>query len=102
MIFMVVTQPQNLIGREASGIDVEASYRFPMSSLVGALSGDMVIRAMASRVLKLDTEDTDGNVYDGAGVVGSWGGSIPPFPGPDARGAARLPVDQVQGRYGLS
>jgi iron complex outermembrane receptor protein len=89
MIFMVVTQPQNLIGQEASGIDVEASYRFPMSSLVGALSGDMVIRAMASRVLKLDTEDTDGNVYDGAGVVGNWGGSIPPFQGltsPELRG----------------
>ncbi len=32
----------------------------------------MVIRAMATRVLKLDTEDTDGNVFDGAGVVGGW------------------------------
>ncbi len=81
MIFMVITQPQNLIGQEASGIDVEASYRFPMSGLVGALSGDMVIRAMATRVLKLDTEDVDGHVFDGAGVVGSWGGSIPPFQG---------------------
>ncbi|MDY6946941.1 MAG: TonB-dependent receptor [Pseudomonadota bacterium] len=89
MIFMVVTQPQNLIGQEASGIDVEASYRFPMAGLVGALNGDMVIRAMASRVLKLDTEDTDGNVYDGAGVVGNWGGNIPPFQGltsPELRG----------------
>ncbi len=37
MIFMVVTQPQNLIGQEASGIDIEASYRFPMSGLVGCL-----------------------------------------------------------------
>ncbi|WP_129643195.1 TonB-dependent receptor domain-containing protein [Peristeroidobacter agariperforans] len=89
MIFMVITQPQNLIGQQASGIDVEASYRFPMSGLVGALSGDMVIRAMATRVLKLDTEDLDGNVYDGAGVVGNWGGSIPPFQGltsPELRG----------------
>jgi outer membrane receptor protein involved in Fe transport len=89
MIFMVVTQPQNLIGQKASGVDVEASYRFPMSGLVGALSGDMVIRAMASRALELETEDTDGNVYDGAGVVGSWGGSIPPFQGlttPELRG----------------
>jgi outer membrane receptor protein involved in Fe transport len=87
-LFMVVTQPQNLIGQEASGIDVEASYRFPMSGLVSALSGDMVIRAMASRVLKLETEDTDGNVYDGKGVVGSWGG-ISPYQGltsPDLRG----------------
>lgn len=82
-LFMVVTQPQNLIGQQASGIDVEASYRFPMSSLVGALNGDMVIRAMASRVLKLETQDTDGTVYDGAGVVGSWGG-ISPFAGLNA------------------
>lgn len=89
MIFMVITQPQNLIGQEASGIDVEASYRFPMSSLVSALGGEFVIRAMASRVLKLDTEDVDGHVFDGAGVVGNWGGSIPPFQGltsPELRG----------------
>ena len=89
MVYMVITQPQNLIGQQASGIDIEASYRFPMSSMVAALNGDMVIRAMASRVLTLDTEDVDGNVYDGAGVVGNWGGSIPPYQGltsPELRG----------------
>jgi iron complex outermembrane receptor protein len=88
-IFMVITQPQNLIGQKASGIDIEASYRFPMSSLIPALGGDMVIRAMATRVLTLETEDTDGTVYDGAGVVGNWGGNIPPFQGltaPELRG----------------
>src|SRR5690606_31789596 len=72
-----------------SGIDIEASYRFPMSSLIPALGGDMVIRAMATRVLTLETEDTDGTVYDGAGVVGNWGGNIPPFQGltaPELRG----------------
>jgi len=87
-LFMVVTQPQNLIGQRASGIDVEASYRFPLSRL----NGDMVIRAMASRVLKLETEDTDGTVYDGAGVVGGWGG-ISPFAGltaPKLRGFASI------------
>ncbi len=79
-IFEVITQPQNLIGQTASGIDLEASYRLPVSSLVGAWSGDMVIRAMASRVLKLETKDTDGTTYDGNGVVGGWGG-ISPFAG---------------------
>jgi outer membrane receptor protein involved in Fe transport len=82
-IFMVLTQPQNLIGQEASGIDVEASYRFPLSSVVDAWNGEMTIRAMASRVLKLDTHDTSGAVYDGVGVVGDWGG-ISPFVGLDA------------------
>ncbi|WP_116812372.1 TonB-dependent receptor domain-containing protein [Steroidobacter cummioxidans] len=89
MIFMVVTQPQNLIGQKASGIDLEASYRFPMSGLIGSLSGDLVIRAMASRVLTLETTDLDGRRFDGAGVVGNWGGSIPPYQGltsPDLRG----------------
>nr|WP_298720420.1 TonB-dependent receptor [uncultured Steroidobacter sp.] len=89
MIYMVITQPQNLIGQKASGIDIEASYRFPMSTLIGSLSGDFVIRAMASRVLTLETEDLDGRVFDGSGVVGNWGGSIPPYQGltsPDLRG----------------
>jgi len=79
-IFEVITQPQNLIGQQASGIDLETSYRMPMSSIVGAWSGDLVIRAMASRVLKLETQDTDGTVYDGNGVVGAWG-AISPFAG---------------------
>jgi len=89
MIHMVITQPQNLIGQKASGLDIEASYRFPMASLVGSLNGDLVIRAMASRVLTLETEDLDGRVFDGAGVVGNWGGSIPPYQGltsPELRG----------------
>jgi iron complex outermembrane recepter protein len=79
-IFEVITQPQNLLGQKASGIDVETSYRLPMSSIVGSWGGDMTIRAMASRVLKLETTDTDGTTYDGNGVVGGWG-SISPFAG---------------------
>jgi outer membrane receptor protein involved in Fe transport len=75
MIFMVITQPQNLIGQKESGIDLEASYRFPMS-----FGGDLMVRAMASRVLKLETKDTDGTVYNGNGVVGGWGG-VTPFSG---------------------
>ncbi|WP_129643199.1 TonB-dependent receptor domain-containing protein [Peristeroidobacter agariperforans] len=79
-IFEVITQPQNLIGQQASGVDVETSYRFPLSGIVGSFSGDLMIRAMASRVLKLETKDTDGTVYDGNGVVGAWG-AISPFAG---------------------
>nr|WP_298720393.1 TonB-dependent receptor [uncultured Steroidobacter sp.] len=91
-IFEVITQPQNLIGQKASGIDVETSYRFPLSSIAGSWGGDMVIRAMASRVLKLETKDTDGTTYDGNGVVGGWG-AISPFAGltsPKLRGFLSL------------
>ncbi|HEY6640893.1 TonB-dependent receptor plug domain-containing protein [Povalibacter sp.] len=79
-IFTVITQPQNLIGQTTSGIDVEASYRFPLAGIVGPRGGDVTIRAMASRVLTLETTDTDGTTYDGVGVVGGWGG-ISPFAG---------------------
>ncbi|MGE3333566.1 MAG: TonB-dependent receptor [Rhodospirillaceae bacterium] len=80
LIFLVVTQPENLIGQKASGIDFEASYRFQLADLVESWGGEIAIRAMGSRVLTLDTQDTDGKVYDGVGVVGGWGG-IPPFSG---------------------
>ena len=76
-IFMVVTQPQNLIGQKTSGVDVEASYNFPLANLVESMGGSLTIRAMASRVLKLETTDTDGRTYDGAGVTNGWGGITP-------------------------
>ncbi|MCC6914642.1 MAG: TonB-dependent receptor [Rhodospirillaceae bacterium] len=79
-IFMVVTQPENLIGQKAAGIDFEASYRFQLADLVESWGGEIAIRAMGSRVLTLDTQNTDGKVYDGVGVVGGWAG-IPPFSG---------------------
>ena len=80
LIFLVVTQPENLIGQKANGIDFEASYRFQLADLVEAWDGEISIRAMGSRVLTLDTTSTTGIVYDGVGVVGGWGG-IPPFSG---------------------
>jgi outer membrane receptor protein involved in Fe transport len=76
-LFQVITAPQNLIGQKAQGIDFEVSYRVPMSTLVSAWEGNLSIRAMATRVLKLETTDTDGAVYDGNGVVGGWGGIVP-------------------------
>ncbi|MCA0201723.1 MAG: TonB-dependent receptor, partial [Proteobacteria bacterium] len=80
LIFLVVTQPENLIGQKANGIDFEASYRFQLADIVESWSGEIAIRAMGSRVLTLDTTDTDGTTYDGVGVVGGWGG-IAPFSG---------------------
>ena len=70
-LFQVITEPQNLIGQTARGIDFEASYRVPMGP------GTLSLRGMATRVLKLETTGTDGTVYDGNGVVGSWAGIVP-------------------------
>jgi len=80
LIFLVVTQPENLLGQKADGVDFEASYRFALADINDGWNGDIAIRAMGSRVLGLKTTDTDGTVYDGAGVVGGWGG-IAPFSG---------------------
>jgi outer membrane receptor protein involved in Fe transport len=84
-LFQVITEPENLIGQTARGIDFEASYRVPMSTFVGSWDGTLSLRGMATRVLKLETTDTTGTVYDGNGVVGGWGGGswagIVPFAG---------------------
>ncbi|MGE3333567.1 MAG: TonB-dependent receptor [Rhodospirillaceae bacterium] len=80
LIFLVVTQPENLIGQKANGIDFEASYRIQLADIVESWGGEIAIRAMGSRVLTLNTTDTNGITYDGVGVVGGWGG-IPPFSG---------------------
>ncbi len=80
LIFLVVTQPENLLGQKADGIDFETSYRFPLADISEDMGGEIAIRAMGSYVLGLKTTDIDGRVYDGAGVVGGWGG-IAPFSG---------------------
>jgi hypothetical protein len=76
-LFQVITEPENLIGQSARGIDFEAGYRVPMSTFVGSWDGILSLRGMATRVLRLETTDTAGNVFDGNGVVGTWGGIVP-------------------------
>ncbi len=80
LIFQVVTQPENLISQKAQGIDFEASYRMAASAISEEMDGNFSVRAMATRVLKLRTVNTQGIMIDGTGVVGDWGG-IAPFGG---------------------
>ncbi|MCC6914553.1 MAG: TonB-dependent receptor [Rhodospirillaceae bacterium] len=80
LIFQVITQPENLISQKAQGIDFEASYRTPASVISESLDGNFSVRAMATRVIKLRTVNTQGISIDGTGVVGEWGG-ISPFSG---------------------
>jgi outer membrane receptor protein involved in Fe transport len=75
LIHTVVTQPENLIGQQAEGMDFEASYRFPLADIVEDWDGDFSIRALATRVITLNTENTDGYVIDGVGAVGEFGGN---------------------------
>ena len=49
-LFQVITEPENLIGQKARGIDFEASYRMALSDLVSSWAGNVTLRGMATRV----------------------------------------------------
>jgi len=88
-IFQVTTSPENLIGQKLKGLDFEASYRMPLADINEDWAGNFSVRALATRVLKLQTLTTDGLVIDGVGAVGSFGGT-PQFSGlnsPKLRGS---------------
>jgi len=74
LIHTVVTRPENLVGQKAAGFDFEASYRFALADINEDWAGNFSVRALATRVTKLTTEDTNGLVIDGVGVVGGFGG----------------------------
>jgi outer membrane receptor protein involved in Fe transport len=95
LIFQVVTQPENLIGQQAEGMDFEASYRFPLSDLVESWDGNFTIRALATRVMTLNTQKTDGYVVDGVGAVGDFGGNdyITGLSAPTFRGTLSFAYD---------
>ncbi len=52
ILSIVRIQPTNFIKRTNRGLDLEASYRASMDSLVEDWSGDLSLRAMATRYLK--------------------------------------------------
>lgn len=57
----VFNQPQNILGQEASGYDLEMSYNLPIGP------GDLTLRALGTYFDKLDTMDS-GQTVDGAGL----------------------------------
>ncbi|HWK75483.1 MAG TPA: TonB-dependent receptor [Povalibacter sp.] len=71
-IELVNVQPANILAQNASGFDVEMSYRFALSGLVSSWRGDLSLRAMATIVDTLETIDTT-TVIDGAGQIGGFG-----------------------------
>lgn len=64
----VHVQPANVNSQSTSGVDVELSYTFPMSGIFSSLDGDLSLRALATFVDTLETQDSFGVVTDGAGV----------------------------------
>lgn len=67
VITAVSVLPANVLVQSTEGIDLELSYRFDLSSLVGSWDGSIALRGMATYVDSLKTVD-DQSIIEGAGV----------------------------------
>jgi outer membrane receptor protein involved in Fe transport len=61
-IDVITSYPENIVGEEASGVDVDATYRVPVGP------GDLTLRAMGNFTDKLETTDLNGKKIDGKGI----------------------------------
>lgn len=68
LIDVITSQPQNIVGQTASGVDVDMSYDLPLPV------GDLRLRAVASFVDKLETITALGVKVDGKGINSDEGG----------------------------
>jgi len=67
-VSLIAIQPANILGQEASGVDVDASYSIPLPV------GELRLRALASFVDTLETQDLVLGTVDGRGVNSADGG----------------------------
>ena len=63
-------QPANVLSQSTKGMDIEASYNFPLSSVVETWEGEFSLRALGNRVFRIQTINNASNprVLDGTGV----------------------------------
>jgi outer membrane receptor protein involved in Fe transport len=73
------TQPFNLAAQKTDGVDIEASYKVPLSNWLGDNSGDLTVRALAGYVGQNVTISPLVNVINNAGNLA--GGSQPHWRG---------------------
>jgi len=62
---------RNLVSQQARGIDFEASYNMRLADINEDWDGNLQIRGLATKVLRLDSTDIDGILQRGAGVGGT-------------------------------
>jgi outer membrane receptor protein involved in Fe transport len=72
-------QPANVLSQSTKGLDIEASYNFPLSSIVDSWEGDLSLRALGNRVFSIKTINNAANppVAEGAGVNAASLGGFP-------------------------
>ncbi len=83
-IDFIYQRPVNANVLSASGMDIEASYRTPLSEIFDSMDGDISIRAVATRIIALEGQSTTfsrstGSI-GGGGLVNApapkWSGQI--------------------------
>ncbi len=67
-IEQITVQPVNILSQSTSGLDLEMTYSFPLSSISSNWDGSLQLRALSTYVLSLETID-DQAVVDGVGVT---------------------------------
>jgi len=75
VITTVVTAPANVQAQDAEGIDIELSYRLPLSALKSGWGGDLSLRAYGTYTISLKNSDNTGTTQ-GAGVTGGYGSDV--------------------------
>ncbi len=73
LLTQVNIRPANVIAQGTKGIDFEASYRFPLASVVDSWDGDVTLRGFATHVISRATNNPAAvpSVTDAAGTPGA-------------------------------
>ncbi|MGE3335812.1 MAG: TonB-dependent receptor plug domain-containing protein [Rhodospirillaceae bacterium] len=101
-------QPANVLSQSTRGLDIEASYNFPLSSIVDSWDGQLSLRALGSRVFSIKTINNASNPkeLEGAGVnaasLASFPLTAPKFTYRTSATYALDPLSVTLSFYGLS
>jgi outer membrane receptor protein involved in Fe transport len=71
-ITFVAVVPANILSQSTRGMDVEASYTLPLSTISGDWDGEIRLRGLATKVFSLKTVDSLGTI-EGAGIQADGG-----------------------------
>ncbi len=69
--------PANVLSQTARGFDIEATYRLPLAALSDSMDGDLTLRFMGTRSLRMTTIDVLGQTIEGSGVNAEGMGTAP-------------------------
>lgn len=71
-VTFVAVVPANILSQSTRGMDIEASYTLPLSTIADAWEGEVRLRGLATKVFSLKTVDSLGTI-EGAGIQADGG-----------------------------